>query len=121
MTTTHRIDIEPALRETRPGVWTGHGRAIMRYRGEQIGESAEPLFAAARILLDRGLADPDDVIQTFRGDTPCLRAKVGAAAGRSFVEAKAGGIRIGKYNPLGDRLSPRSVGVGIDETAPAGG
>ena len=66
----HRIELTAASRD----------RASMRYRGEVIGESREPLFAAARYLLAKGLASPEDRIETWRGKTMCLAGPVGAAA-----------------------------------------
>jgi hypothetical protein len=38
----------------------------MTYRGELLGESESPLCEAARILLARGLARPEDRIATAR-------------------------------------------------------
>jgi hypothetical protein len=70
MMTALRIDLTAA----------SHDRATMHYRGEVIGESREPLFAAARYLLAKGLASPEDRIETWRGKTMCLAGPVGAAA-----------------------------------------
>jgi len=55
-------------------------RATMHYRGEVIGESREPLLAAARYFLAKGLASPEDRIETWHGKTMCLAGPVGAAA-----------------------------------------
>lgn len=52
----------------------------MRYRGEIIGESGQPLFAAARYLLKAGKATSADRIETYRGETLCLAGQVGKAA-----------------------------------------
>jgi hypothetical protein len=52
----------------------------MHYRGEVIGESREPLLAAARYFLAKGLASPEDRIETWHGKTMCLAGPVGAAA-----------------------------------------
>ena len=68
--TTHRIELTAASRD----------RATMHYRGEVIGESREPLFDAARYLLGKDLASPEDRIETWRGRTMCLTGPVGKAA-----------------------------------------
>ena len=77
--TTHRIALTAASRD----------RATMHYRGEVIGESREPLFAAARYLLAKGLASPEHRIETWRGKTMCLAGPVGR-----------GGETDGRWRPL---------------------
>lgn len=48
-TTEHRIDLTPAVRYNSGGRSTGHGKAVMTYRGASLGEpSDQPLFDAAR-------------------------------------------------------------------------
>jgi hypothetical protein len=67
---THRIDLTDAPED----------KAKMSYSGRDLGLSRQPLFAAARKLLAEGLAEPDDRIETWRGETKCLSGPVWAAA-----------------------------------------
>lgn len=67
-----------------------HGKAHMEYEGRAIGISNEPLFDAARILLNSGKADAEDILETYRGKTKCLSAKVGVAAKLTVRETDAG-------------------------------
>jgi hypothetical protein len=62
----------------------------MRYRGEIIGESQQPLFDGARYLLAHGLASPNDRIETYRGKTMCLAGPVWAAAKLSVSDGVMG-------------------------------
>jgi hypothetical protein len=97
----HRIDLTPALRiDPATGRASGHGRAIMSYEGERIGESRQPAFDAARYLLDRGLALPCDKLTTYRGETPCLYTTVGRAAKLTIQENDKGGLRIAAWRPF---------------------
>lgn len=83
----HRIYLTQATRYGSDGLSKGHGKAHMTYQGVSLGEpSDEPLFDAARRLLNRGLARPDDTIVTYRGDMPCMRGVVGKAAELAVVE-----------------------------------
>ena len=92
--TVHKIILSPYTQD----------RAFFQYGEHFHGDSREPLFAAARELLVRGLADPEDVIETWwRGsDTWAMRAKVGYAAGRTILEMKSGGIRMVKHTDKGE-------------------
>jgi hypothetical protein len=90
-TPLHRIELAPAYRfDPTRGRATGHETAVMRHAGNIIGESREPLFAAARHLLSTGIARASDLIATFRGPTMCLRARVGTAAKLSVSETAEG-------------------------------
>jgi hypothetical protein len=83
--TTHKVDLTPAEPFSR-------GRAEMHYAGELLGVSAQPLFSAARLLKERGASD-DGLIETWRGETVCLRATVGVAAGLMVSDPDSGGGR----------------------------
>lgn len=87
--TTLRVDLVP----------TGCGKAEIRFRGEFLGVSSEPLFAAARLLLSRGEAEPEDTIETYRNGISCLRASVGTASGLTVKERSRGGLRIVAISP----------------------
>lgn len=92
--TTHKIILKPYNR----------GRAFFTYdkagKRQFHGDSKEPLFAAARELLDRGLAHPNDTIETYwEGETDwAMRARVGHAATRTVCERDRGGIAIQKLS-----------------------
>jgi hypothetical protein len=62
----------------------------MSYRGEVIGQSDQPIYAAARWLLDRGIAAPGDEIATYRGETLCMSGNVGDCAKLTVGESKGG-------------------------------
>lgn len=98
----HRIDLTSARRRNANGVSIGHDKAFMSYRGELIGGSRQPLFAAARYLLARSLAEPSDLIQTFRNGVPCMAATVGRAADRSVLETASAGPRIVKFRSFAE-------------------
>lgn len=84
----HRVDLSPTHRGDR---------ADMVVNGRAIGNSRVPLCDAARVLLGEGVASPDDTITTFRGDTPCLFGRVGAAAGQTVSEPPRGGLRFSRW------------------------
>jgi hypothetical protein len=94
---THMIDLKDVK----------HGRAKMFYNGELLGISSQPLFFAARWLLKHDKADANDTIQTYRGSTMSMRAKVGVAA-RMTVEEDDRGLRFREYKlpPSCDRPLP---------------
>jgi hypothetical protein len=93
----HNIDLIPYK----------NGKAFMFYNGERIGVSSEPLFVSARWLLKHDKADANDTIQTYRGSTMSMRAKVGIAA-RMTVEEDDRGLRFREYKlpPSCDRPLP---------------
>ncbi len=72
----HTIQLTPAKR----------GKASMFYLGEYLGDSKQPIYQGARLLLKKGLAGEEDQIVTRRGDTVCMRSWVSIAAGRTVVE-----------------------------------
>lgn len=84
---THRIDLEPAP----------HGRAVWLHEGRRMGESLSPLCAAARWLLEEGLADPDDRVTAYRGQMACVSARVGVAASLIVADRDRGGIGFEKW------------------------
>jgi hypothetical protein len=55
---------------------------------------AESIYDAARRLLASGEAQPEDRIESYRGDQKCLQGTVGSAA-----QYQAFGMRLVKYNP----------------------
>lgn len=87
----------------------------MFYNGSNIGLSNEPLFYAARWLLINGKADAKDTIETYRGSTMCLRAKVGDAAKLSVKETDAGffGFVPWKPSPFAKGLYPSGQPLGV--------
>lgn len=78
----------------------GIDRYLALVEGEAIITSRQPLFAAARILLSRGV-DPETII-TMRHEgsaTISLRSTVGRAAGWRVEEPDRGGLRYRRYVP----------------------
>ena len=105
---SHRIDLESAYRvDPATGRSSGHGKDRMFFEGEFIGESRQPAFDAARVLLARGLALPCDRLTTFRSDRPCLLTTVGRGAKLTVEEDGKSGLRIRAYRPL-----PPTLGTG---------
>ena len=72
-------------------------KVAMFYNSTPIGISSEPLFEAARFLLSEGKASHDDIVETYRGETKCMSAKVGIAATKTVKEDRLG-IRIVEYS-----------------------
>lgn len=52
------------------------------------------IFSTARHLLAQGIAKPDDFIETYRGQTMCLRGPVWAAAKLAVQEGNNGRPRM---------------------------
>lgn len=78
----------------------GIGRYLALIEGEAVITSRQPLFASARVVLDRGV-DPHTVI-TIRHEgsaTVSMRSTVGRAAGWRVEEPDRGGIRLRRYVP----------------------
>lgn len=78
----------------------GIDRYLALIEGEAVITSRQPLFASARVLLDRGV-DPDTVV-TMRHEgsaTVSLRSTVGRAVGWRVEEPDRGGIRLRRYVP----------------------
>jgi hypothetical protein len=69
--TTHRVDLLPLPKR--------HGRTPI-----------SPIYAAARWPLDNGLAWPDDIVETYRGEMLCMSGKAGELAKWTVEEAKHG-------------------------------
>ena len=86
----------------------------MLYQGKAIGASNSPIYAGARWLLDNGVAWPDDVVSTYRGETLCMSGKAGELAKWTVEEAKHGNpslvLRRWKaFEPLGEgSLAPET-------------
>jgi hypothetical protein len=104
--TARRIDLLPLPKR--------QGRTPMLYQGKAIGASNSPIYAGARWLLDNGLAWPDDVVSTYRGETLCMSGKAGELAKWTVEEAKHGNpsliLRRWKaFEPLGEgSLAPET-------------
>ncbi len=114
----HRVDLEPA------GI--PHDQAVMTLtcQDEFLGISHQPLYDAARELLQMGIACEADRIETWRGDTMCLAGPVWAAAKLTVWRST---LEVRLHTPLGDvkigpgrrRRAPdagSSQGRGIDRT-----
>jgi hypothetical protein len=105
----------------------GHGKTPMFYQGKVIGSSHSPIYAAARWLLENGLANSDDEVATYRGSTPCQSGKVGELAKRTVEEAKHGNpslifrrwkaFRHGAVEPPAARTHPPHNSPSGSETA----
>lgn len=97
----HKIISRSAMRFHPNGLSTGHDKVIMTYNGEEIGSSACPTMDGSRILLEKGLAKPEDRIEIYResDNMLCLVANVGKASKLDIVESNKQGFRIVKYNP----------------------
>jgi hypothetical protein len=89
----------------------GHGKTPMLFKGQSIGVSNSPIYAAARWLLHNGLACPDDVVSTYRGETLCMNGKAGELAKFMVVEQSRQSI------PSSEALE----GLSCMEVGPKGG
>lgn len=67
----------------------------------QISGSKVDECGIARRLLAEG-ADRDDMMTTYRGETPCLTGKVGWFAARRVLETDKEGPRFVKWAPFPD-------------------
>ena len=92
----HRIDLRPELRPQtgtdRDGrrMPRGYGATPMSYRGEVIGSSDQVIYAAARWLLNHGIAAPEDDIATYCGETLPMSGNIGDLAKWTVEERKRG-------------------------------
>ena len=68
--------------------------------GPEVFRSLQPIYDGARYLLAFGLADPDDMIETYRGTTKCMSGKVGNCAKFTVEEHDKHGLRLRKYEPF---------------------
>jgi hypothetical protein len=84
----------------------------MFYRGQHIGHSDSPIFAAARWLLANGMAEPGDRVETYRGETLCMSGKAGGLAKWTVCENAHGNpsLQLVRWKPF-----PAS-GVGLVAT-----
>lgn len=101
----HRIDLEPAFRQSANGTFSGQGKAIMTYEGRCIGKSRQPLYAAARYLLAHDLAAPEDFVMTCRDGVVSMTANVGWAASKTVQEPAEGGIYRAAFRPFTSDLA----------------
>ena len=95
---THVIAVSPRVGADG----TTHPNAFeAQLAGEVLCISETPLLDAARALLARGIAQPDDtiVMRHAGSHVDALRARVGVAAGLAIEERPSGnpGLRLGKY------------------------
>ena len=83
------IDLEPA----------GYGeRAKMFLDGECLGISRQPIYAAARILLKRGV-NPFDTAETRRNGMTCLTGVIGGLATRTVSEGDRTPLKVTRFIP----------------------
>jgi hypothetical protein len=68
--------------------------------GEVIGQSTQPLHAAARWLLDNGIADARDEIATYRGETLSMHGIVGDMAKFTVEESDGKPLRSRPWKPF---------------------
>jgi hypothetical protein len=121
--------VSPAVREiqlerVRPQPCSNpNSNTETRYRvlfeGNEIGLWRDPEHSAARYLVDHGRASREDTLRTWRGDTPCLKGKVGWFAGRRVKEDDRAGIRVARWTPNPWAALPR-MGQKPACAAPAG-
>ena len=121
MIATHRIDLTPAFRQKPDKTYTGQGMAFMSYQGQPIGESKQPLFAAARWLLANGRALPGDRVQTYRSGVLCMTGPVDVAAGLTVLEPDSGGLRFARYKPFPPGMRARASSPPIEGHLPLRG
>jgi hypothetical protein len=89
----HRIDLKP-----HPTRYDG---AEMFYQCRRIGLSRHgALFEAARWLLKEGIAQPADMVGTYRGDMLCTYGMAGELAKWSVSESDTHGLRYVRYKPF---------------------
>jgi hypothetical protein len=82
-----RIDLELPQRDAS---YPARRYDTMFYQGREIGRSDVPICAAARWLLGEGIAGPDDVIGTYRGETLCMYGRAGELAEWTVRENRNG-------------------------------
>jgi hypothetical protein len=85
----HRIDLRPELRP-QAGYERNDRRLPRPYRGEIIGQSNQPLYAAARWLLDQGIASTSDEVATYRGEILAMHGIAGDMAKMTAEESNGG-------------------------------
>ena len=94
----YRIDIWPVSTNVS---FNSNGNTERRFRvsfaGDVIGVWKNPECSAARFLLDRGLADREDMLASYLGGRHALTGRVGWFADRTVDEG--GKIRFAKWKP----------------------
>ena len=75
----------------------------MVYKGHSLGVSRTPLLSAARKLLQLGLAQPEDRIETWRDNILSMSAPVEAAAELDVKEERGRPLFILHRNRLEER------------------
>src|SRR6516162_759112 len=114
----HRVQIE---RVPPKPCFNPKGNTETRYRaihnGETLGVWRDPECSAARRLVELGLADRADTLETYRGDQRCMTGRIGWFADRRAVEGGGAGTpRFVKWRPppdwaarcAGSRVKPAS-------------
>jgi hypothetical protein len=77
--TVHRVDLRHSKRGDE-----------MMFAGAGIGHSTQPLYAAARWLIDSNAASEADTVATYRGETLCMHGRAGELAKLAVTENKNG-------------------------------
>jgi hypothetical protein len=99
-----RPDMRPPTGWRRSGepVACGHGKTPMLYGQELIGHSHAPIYAAARWLLDNGVAQPGDTVGTFRDGRLCMSGEACELAKRTVIEDDDGNptFQLRGYKPF---------------------
>lgn len=88
----HRIDIVPHPNRHEP--------PQIFYQGQLIGRHDGAIHAAARWLLEQGIAKPEDGIATYRGEMPCLAGIVGELAEWTVQDPPKGQLHYARYKPF---------------------
>jgi hypothetical protein len=100
----HRIDLQPDPRR--------HGPPAMSYKGKPIGRSNAPIYTAARWLLDNGIAQPDDTVETWGADGMLSQYGIAAELAKWTVAEDDRGLYLRRWKPFPTvRVAPK-----IDET-----
>jgi hypothetical protein len=98
----HEVWLRSAYRiDRRKGRSFGYDTQFLYYRGELLGQTRDCIYGAARLLLEKGLADPNDTIQTIWEGSGrlSLRAIVGEAAKWTVVETDKRGPHLRRFRP----------------------
>jgi hypothetical protein len=109
--TNHRIDLQAPEED--------HGKTRMSYLGQPIGASNSPIYAAARWLLANGLASPDAMVATYRGETLCMSGKASESAKWTVKERDRGGLSL-EPNFAFPRMAQKPAKSLLSGTTPAG-
>ena len=99
------LHIEPrAVKHTERGPW--YIARLHTPDGEVIACSTEPLFAACRELVKRGITGH---IRKYRDGMLCTEGDIEQLAGLTVRENDTDGIRIRKYVPFSRQEKPRTA------------